>query len=113
MKAGTYYIGDLCYVMHPQWDEFCEITIRGNNVINGEFKLSNGVEFATYSTMHGDGCYLDNEEYEYPVDAGLIGCIRLDDINDPKFDRDNVHGRIHTFDKPFRTYEEKWYHIFW
>jgi hypothetical protein len=21
MKAGTYYIGDLCYVMHKEWDE--------------------------------------------------------------------------------------------
>jgi len=21
MQAGTYLIGDLCYVMHPQWDE--------------------------------------------------------------------------------------------
>ena len=23
MKAGTYYIGDLCYVMHKEWDEVC------------------------------------------------------------------------------------------
>ena len=82
-----------------------------SSMVNSNFQMV--LNFATYSTMHGDGCYLDNEEYEYPVDAGLIGCIRLDDINDPKFDRDNVHGRIHTFDKPFRTYEEKWYHIFW
>ena len=23
-KAGKYYLGDLCYVMHGEWDEFCQ-----------------------------------------------------------------------------------------
>ena len=59
MPAGRYYVGDLCYVMHPQWDEFCQKTISGHNVLNGEFTLSNGVRFGTLRTQYGDGCYND------------------------------------------------------
>jgi hypothetical protein len=25
MPAGRYYIGDLCYVMHDEWDEACAL----------------------------------------------------------------------------------------
>jgi len=50
MKAGTYYIGDLCYVMHPEWDEFCALTISGHNVLDGEFNLKDGRRFATFTT---------------------------------------------------------------
>lgn len=84
MPAGTYYVGDLCYVMHPQWDEFCDITIDEHNCLSGEFVLKNGVRFATYGTAWGDGLYFDQQQNEYGVDAGLIGCIKVDDINDPE-----------------------------
>ena len=80
MKAGKYYIGDLCYVMHPEWDEFCSLTINGHNVLDGEFNLKDGTRFATFTTKWGDGTYRDEQGREYGVDAGLIGCIRVDDI---------------------------------
>lgn len=83
MPAGRYYIGDLCYVMHPQWEEFCNITISGSMVEDGEFKLENGVRFASLCTMYGDGSYFDQFNNRYPVDAGLIGCVRVEDITDP------------------------------
>lgn len=86
MPAGRYYIGDLCYVMHPQWEEFCEITISGPCVEDGEFQLKNGVRFATLCTMYGDGIYQDQLGNSYPVDAGLIGCIRVEDISDETAD---------------------------
>lgn len=50
MPAGTYYVGDLCYVMHDVWDEFCDITIEGLSVLDGVFSLKNGVKFATFGT---------------------------------------------------------------
>lgn len=82
MPAGRYYVGDLCYVMNSQWDEFCSITISGNSVTEGEFQLANGIRFASLSTMYGDGCYEDQFDGSYSVDAGLIGCILVDDISD-------------------------------
>ena len=84
MPAGRYYIGDLCYVMSDVWEEFCNITIKGNSVIDGEFTLPDGRRFATYSTMYGDGVYPANIGANLSVDAGLIGCILVSDITDPE-----------------------------
>lgn len=84
MRPGTYYVGDLCYVMHPQWKEVCDLMFAtdGNGVLDGEFNLANGVRFSVQSTAYGDGVYYDTKGREYPVDAGLIGCIRLVDVYD-------------------------------
>ena len=101
MPAGKYYVGDLCYVMRPQWNEFCDITISDNQVLDGEFNLKNGVRFATFGTMHGDGSYEDNFGNSYSVDAGLIGCILVSDIDDPKAEENFPLGCIHEFDAPF------------
>lgn len=103
MPAGTYYVGDLCYVMHDAWDEFCDITIEGNRVLDGVFSLKNGVKFATFGTAWGDGCYYDGSGREYGVDAGLIGCIRVEDI-DPS-EADNVpSGNVIEFTEDFVCY---------
>ena len=85
MKAGKYYVGDLCYVMHPQWDEVCELLFAGrtdHGCNEGVFKLANGVEFAMFNTAYGDGTYEDREGRMYPVDSGSIGCILVSDVND-------------------------------
>ncbi len=105
MPAGKYYVGDLCYVMHPQWDEFCELTISQHEVSDGEFTLANGTKFSFRGTAYGDGCYEDQFGGSYPVDAGLIGCILVDDINDPEADLEA--GQIIEFTSPFETsYED-------
>lgn len=86
MRPGTYFCGDLCYVMHPQWEEVCDLTFASgsNYVLDGEFNLANGVRFTLHSTAYGDGTYQDQEGRDYPVDAGLIGCIRVEDVVDPE-----------------------------
>lgn len=74
MKAGTYYIGDLCYVMHDVWDEICS-----ECPFAGEYTLKDGRVISIYSTFHGDG------EYDgIWVDSCTIGCVRLDEIKDKK-----------------------------
>ena len=84
MPAGRYYVGDLCYVMHDVWEEFCDITISGSECLEGEFQLKDGRRFATYSTQYGDGFYPSNIGENFSVDAGLIGCILVSDITDPE-----------------------------
>jgi hypothetical protein len=105
MPSGTYYVGDLCYVMHPEWDEFCDITINGHECKDGELTLADGRRFATYGTMYGDGMYCSNIGTEHSVDAGLIGCIRIEDIKDPVATVSHMKGlgSIITFDAPFET----------
>ena len=103
MKAGTYYIGDLCYVMHNRWDEFCSLTISGHRVLDGEFNLSDGTRFATFTTRWGDGTYKDELGNEYSVDAGLIGCIRVEDIA-PEELANIKDGRVVEFVNDFTTF---------
>lgn len=110
MKAGEYYIGDLCYVMHDEWDEVCNLKFPKNTNgrgIDGEFTLKSGVKFAVYSTMHGDGYYYDGNMNGYGVDAGVIGCILVSDIDPSNKDNMIPLGHIHYFDKDFETSESE------
>ena len=96
MPAGTYYVGDLCYVMHNEWDEFCDLTTDGMRCLDGVFQLSDGRKFATFSTKYGDGEYYDQLGNSYSVDAGLIGCIRVEDLTESV-----GTGKIYRFDSDF------------
>lgn len=105
MPAGLYYVGDLCYVMHDEWDEVCDILFadsEDNMIPEGEFTLKDGRRFALYSTAHGDGTYYDNDGNSYSVDAGSIGCIRIEDIR--LTDQNHIKlGTALTFLQPFET----------
>ena len=82
--AGKYYVGDLCYVMHNEWDEVCGLFFEGRDdhgCNEGVFNLKDGRRFASFNTKYGDGSYFDQFGNEYGVDAGLIGCIALNDID--------------------------------
>ena len=107
MRAGTYYVGDLCYVMHPQWNEVCGLmfnTGRGNDgVLDGEFNLADGTRFATFTTKWGDGNYLDQDGKSYDVDAGLIGCINVKDISPSELENLGS-GRVIEFVQDFSTF---------
>jgi len=108
MEPGTYYIGDLCYVMtDAEWVEFCKLTLDGHKVKDGEFALPDGRKFATYSTSFGDGVYYDQYGYSYSVDAGLIGCIKTKDIRAEKYDNLLDLGAVMDFESPFVTSEHE------
>lgn len=104
MQAGKYYIGDLCYVMSDaEWEEFCELTIVSNDCVDGEFAFKDGRRFATYGTRWGDGEYCDQYGNRYSVDAGLIGCIRVEDIRANKYEDLSELGAIVEFETDFVT----------
>ena len=106
MPAGRYYIGDLCYVMHPEWDECCELffppgyTSRG---AEGEFTLRDGRRFASFGTAFGDGEYYNNMGTSHLVDSGSIGCIRIEDIRDNTYDNIEELGAVVEFAEPFEV----------
>lgn len=104
MPAGKYYVGDLCYVMtDAEWDQFCSITIKGNECLEGEFQMPDGRRFATYSTAWGDGVYRDQYGDRYCVDSGSIGCIRVEDIRAEKYENIESLGAIQEFISDFVT----------
>lgn len=106
MPAGEYYIGDLCYVMHEEWDEVCDLFFDRNSpygCLQGKFKLKDGREFVSFNTRYGDGTYYDQTRTnEYGVDAGLIGCIKVSDIRD-QLPPDSV---IVLFDQDFHCHSD-------
>lgn len=103
MPAGEYYIGDLCYVLHDAWGEFCDITIEGHSCIDGKFTLADGRSFVTMQTMYGDGEYEASNGASLGVDAGLIGCIKVSDIRDT----DGIAlGTVVTFPSDFSCYSK-------
>lgn len=102
MPAGKYYIGDLCYVMSKDWGKVCDIIIPDNDLRGGEFTLEDGRGFASYATKHGDGAYKPNVGGFCPVDAGLIGCILINDI--AKDEMEGIEdGIIVDMPRPFDT----------
>jgi hypothetical protein len=102
--AGEYYIGDLCYVMHAEWSEVCDITFAApNDMVEGDLSLADGRRFFIASTAYGDGTYNDNKGNYYPVDSGSIGIIAVKDI--APADLENIEsGAVHTFDNEFDIY---------
>ena len=98
--AGTYYIGDLCYVMSPEWDEVCKLTIKNHECLEGLFQLTDGRQFFLGHTRYGDGNYPDNLGNVYEVDAGLIGIISVSDISDSELEN-LTDGVVHIFNEPF------------
>jgi hypothetical protein len=105
MPAGRYYVGDLCYVWHDEWDEFCNITIEGGHILDGVFSLKDGRQFATFGTMYGDGGYSDQNGSEYGVDAGLIGCVLVSDIDLSNTNNDMDGGNVIEFSEDFEVSE--------
>lgn len=103
MLSGKYWIGDLCYVMHDEWKEVCELIINEHTVLDGEFNLKDGRRFAIYSTAYGDGSYNTNVGTILGVDSGSIGCIKLEDIDQSNLRNNIENGAIVEFDSNFKT----------
>lgn len=103
MPAGRYYVGDLCYVMHDAWTEAVDLMFpsaaEGFKSVEGVLTLKDGRQFAIFSTSYGDGTYFDQQGNDYPVDAGSIGCIRVEDIKDDT--ADIGLGNVIDFDQDF------------
>lgn len=84
MKAGTYYIGDNCYVLKEEYihgfewvRDFCNPLF--DNSDNGDgLVVVDGKDVVAFGTAYGDGEYSSNIGFDFPVDAGIIGCTPTD-----------------------------------
>jgi hypothetical protein len=107
MKAGKYYVGDLCYVFNDEdWNQICKIIIDGHSCLEGEFNLPDGRRFAIFNTAWGDGEYEDQNGHSYSVDAGSIGCTLVDNISADKYEDLTQLGNIVEFKEDFNVYEK-------
>lgn len=85
MPAGTYYVGDPCYVLSERfgysWNDVLEKTEYFESSWSGIYEY-NGVKMFVSSTAYGDGTYRDSEGRSYDVDAGLLCCILMDSLTE-------------------------------
>ena len=103
--AGEYYIGDLCYVMHSEWEELCDLMFpTPTDMQEGEFTVQDKRLFLA-STAYGDGCYSDNFYREYGVDSGTLGIIAVKDIAESEL-KHLVDGHVFNFDRDFTVTAE-------
>lgn len=86
LPAGTYYVGDPCYVLKSVWKQVGDATNWFENMtapahINLKSDDSALQKFVVWagSTAYGDGCYFDNNDKKYHVDAGIIGIVSWPD----------------------------------
>ena len=116
MKAGTYYIGDLCYVMtDEEWDEIFGLTFpTPYDMVDGEFELKDGRRVTQYGTAYGDGQYDSNIGTSHCVDSGSIGCIAIEDIRDEAIEIKDIQsfGAVVTFEEDFHTSGSASYLVF-
>jgi len=103
LQKGVYYIGDLCYVMHNEWDELCQL-LEGDQYPNeGQFRLSDGRQFAMFNTAYGDGEYYDKQGRAYCVDSGSLGCIKVENLTE---EVDEALGNIVEMPTDFYVYSD-------
>ena len=104
-NAGKYVIIDPCYVLHDEWSELCGLFFADKeyDCNEGEFILKDGRRFFIGSTAYGDGYYPDNKGNYYGVDAGCIGIININDIDESNSMNDINLGTIHTFETDFEV----------
>jgi hypothetical protein len=102
LPAGTYQIGDLCYLQDEYlWEQILE-TQEGKLG-----KLGDGRLFVYMPTAYGDGVYTDNHGEDWYVDSGTIGILRSFP-NDPEdvIEYPSPMGRTVFFKEPFNVYEK-------
>lgn len=81
-KKG-FYVGDICYVLA---DDVYHGVWGGAGYEDGIYTdTASGMQFAVAGTAYGDGTYFaDNLGCAFPVDAGNIGIVPLEIVDERK-----------------------------
>ena len=112
-QAGTYIIGDLCYVVtDPQWGEICnQLDEEGDESCRPHrgrpYTLADGSTYGILGTQNGDGNYESNGFGTYPVDSGTLGCLLITADKQGKPLGKREAGLV-CFDADFELTEQAW-----
>jgi hypothetical protein len=84
VPKGNYVIGDPCYAVPDEdWDDLlssCNYFQSPIGYVRRGFK--DKVFVLAFGTKWGDGCYLGSDGHEYGVDAGLLGLVPVELLED-------------------------------
>lgn len=98
VPEGAYWLGDPCYAVRgDDWDVLLNSCNFFDNPV-GEIK---GFKVYASSTAYGDGVYPGLTGVEYPVDAGLIGLVPVEYVEQARATDTSLDGmRRITLTKP-------------
>lgn len=98
LPPGRYFIGDPCYVIRDdqRWSTLCRQL--GDEGRGGLITIGNH-QLVAFGTACGDGLYHDRDGHHYSVDAGMIGAVPKDAVDDW---RNSEFGRWVDFPKRIR-----------
>jgi hypothetical protein len=83
VPAGQYVLGDPCYaVPDDDWMPLLESCNYFNNPVGHVVDGMQKFFVLAFGTKWGDGCYAGSDGKEYPVDAGLIGLVPVEMVED-------------------------------
>jgi hypothetical protein len=91
---GKYWIGDICYCLN---DKVYDSIFGGFNYESGYYKHKSDAFFMVDSTAYGDGLYMGTDGFEYGVDAGIIGIVSAELIDESQC---VDGGKIYNFTAP-------------
>jgi hypothetical protein len=97
VPAGQYVLGDPCYAVPDEhWDDLLASCDYFHSPV-GHITIDYAKKFHVlgFGTRWGDGCYSGSDGKEYPVDAGLIGLVPIELVEDVS----EHYGNIVTFNK--------------
>ena len=89
--------------MHNEWDELCDLTAGDQYPNEGQFRLSDGRQFAMFHTAYGDGEFYDKQGRAYCVDSGSLGCIKVENLTE---EVDETLGNIVEMPTDFYCYSD-------
>lgn len=84
-----FYVGDICYAMRE--DLYDNVWGKQCHYEDGIFEAE-GYRFAVAGTAYGDGTYYDSNGREYGVDAGVIGVVPLELVDESRIERGYIWG---------------------
>jgi hypothetical protein len=100
VPAGQYVIGDPCYAVPDQyWLPLLDSCDYFRSPVGWFSRTGYSTDknyVLAFGTKWGDGCYLGTDGNEYPVDAGLIGLVPFNVVEDLSQHEKNIV----TFDRP-------------
>jgi hypothetical protein len=106
LPAGRYYIGDLCYAMK---DTIYDSVFGDTAYSDGYYTTKDG-DFLVAGTAYGDGAYKGSNNFEYGVDAGILGIASMGVCNP---ESDVSGGTFHTFTRPVECHFKNGYFAFY
>jgi hypothetical protein len=112
LPAGTYYIGDPCYVIpDDDWMDYLDSwPVHPNPHIGWKDGAARykGKTCWHAGTAYGDGTYEDQYEHTYGVDAGLIGIVPIDLCKGTTRQLQRL-GQVVIFNKSIQVYRDEDY----